>query len=143
MAVPRNLLHGRCLFARSWTAQHATGSTVRILTTSKATRQFSLSVRELAQNHVTGPDVPPTWTQSLPAPRNEHSIRISKLRRDTAPADIEKALGGAGLQMYVAFLRDRDESAVWSRDINMDTESGWSFPLIAFIFRPKDPHSSN
>jgi hypothetical protein len=143
MAVPRTLLQGRCLFARSCTAQHATGSKVRVLNTSKATRQFSLSVRELAQTPVTGPEVPFTWTQSLPAPNNAHSIRISKLHRSIAPADVEELLHDAGVEMYVAILRNRHGSAVWSRDNNIDTESGCNFPSTAFIFRPMDPHLLN
>ena len=110
MGVPRTLLQGRSLFARSWTAQHATGSTVRVLRTSMATRQFSLSVRELAQMPVTGAEVPFTWTQSLPAPTNAHSIQISKLPSSIAPADVEELLHDAGVEMYVAFLRNRHGS---------------------------------
>jgi hypothetical protein len=107
------------------------------------TRQFSLSVRELAQTPVTGPEVPFTWTQSLPAPNNAHSIRISKLHRSIAPADVEELLHDAGVEMYVAILRNRHGSAVWSRDNNIDTESGCNFPSTAFIFRPMDPHLLN
>ena len=45
-----------------------------------------------------------TWMQSLPAPNNAHSIRISKLPRSIAPADVEVLLHDAGVEMYVAFL---------------------------------------
>lgn len=102
MSVPRAIVQSRFALSRGFASRRATGSILRLARAAAPQRQFTSGPRaqeEAAQMPATGPEVPLAATRSGVAKDTAHGIAITRLQRETAPADIHRLLDGIGVDM--------------------------------------------
>jgi hypothetical protein len=99
MSVPRAILQRRFVQSRGFASRRATGLILRLPSTAAPQRQFISSARIQEQEAIQTPATGLTATRDGAAENKSHSIAITKLDRDTAPAEIQQLLRDAGVDV--------------------------------------------
>jgi hypothetical protein len=99
MSISRAIVQSRFALSKAFASSRATSSLLRPTSTAAPQRQFTSSAwfqEEVIQTPATGSEVPLTATRDE---ATVNGVAITKLNRNTSPAEIQQLLRDAGVEV--------------------------------------------